>query len=171
MWREKDGLLGSVPSVGEQLALTLLAHLPELGVALFNRYSGNLRGKTLLTGADVPKQGPPSIWELWQPAATTRSFATSTGCSWWLVNPRRGAGRVQARAAFRPQLHAQASGTLGWHEFDVRTFFLLTSKTVAFVVPGFNPPESSLGKFWRTSKGLGPSQRTGARIREMSRPH
>ena len=31
MWREKDDLLRTVPGVGEQLSLTLLAHLPELG--------------------------------------------------------------------------------------------------------------------------------------------
>ena len=29
VWREKDNLLRSVPGVGEQLSLTLLAHLPE----------------------------------------------------------------------------------------------------------------------------------------------
>ncbi len=31
VWREKDNLLRSVPGVGEQISLTLLAHLPELG--------------------------------------------------------------------------------------------------------------------------------------------
>ena len=31
VWREKDDLLRSVPGVGEQLSLTLLAYLPELG--------------------------------------------------------------------------------------------------------------------------------------------
>ena len=31
MWREKDDLLRTVPGVGPQLSLTLLAHLPELG--------------------------------------------------------------------------------------------------------------------------------------------
>ena len=31
VWREKDDLLRTVPGVGEQLSLTLLAHLPELG--------------------------------------------------------------------------------------------------------------------------------------------
>ena len=52
IWREKDDLLRSVPGVGEQLSLTLPAHLPELstldrrqiaalvGVAPFNRDSG-----------------------------------------------------------------------------------------------------------------------------------
>ena len=51
MWREKDDLLRTVPGVGPQLSLTLLAHLPALGtlncrqiaalvgVAPYNRFS------------------------------------------------------------------------------------------------------------------------------------
>ena len=62
VWREKDDLLRSVPGVGEQLSLTLLAHLPELGtldrrqiaalvgVAPFNRDSGTLRGRRTVWG-------------------------------------------------------------------------------------------------------------------------
>ena len=61
-WREKDDLLRTVPGVGEQLSLTLLAYLPELGtldrrqvaslvgVAPFNRDSGTLRGKRTVWG-------------------------------------------------------------------------------------------------------------------------
>ena len=57
VWREKDDLLRTVPGVGEQVSLNLLAYLPELGaldrrqiaalvgVAPFNRDSGTLRGK------------------------------------------------------------------------------------------------------------------------------
>ena len=57
VWREKDELLRSVPGVGEQLSVTLLADLPELGtldrkqiaalvgVALFSRDSGPHRGR------------------------------------------------------------------------------------------------------------------------------
>ena len=57
IWREKENLLRSVPGVGEQVSVTLLAYLPELGkldrrqiaalvgVAPFNRDSGSLRGK------------------------------------------------------------------------------------------------------------------------------
>ena len=53
VWREKDDLLRTVPGVGEQVSLTLLAYLPELGtldrrqiaalvgVAPFNRDSGS----------------------------------------------------------------------------------------------------------------------------------
>ena len=31
MWQEKDDLLRAVPGVGEQVSLTLLVYLPELG--------------------------------------------------------------------------------------------------------------------------------------------
>ena len=56
-WREKDDLLPSVPGVGEQLSVSLLAYLPELGtlnrkqiaalvgVAPINRDSGTMRGR------------------------------------------------------------------------------------------------------------------------------
>ena len=37
VWREKDDLLRSVPGVGEQLSLSLLAYLPELGTLNRNR--------------------------------------------------------------------------------------------------------------------------------------
>ena len=62
VWREKDDLLRTVPGVGEQLSLTLLAYLPELGtlnrkqiaalagVAPFNRDSGTLRGQRTVWG-------------------------------------------------------------------------------------------------------------------------
>ena len=62
VWREKDDLLRTVPDVGEQLFLTLLANLPELGtlnrrqiaslvgVAPYNRDSGTLRGKRAVWG-------------------------------------------------------------------------------------------------------------------------
>ena len=62
LWRETDDLLRSVPGVGRVLSLTLLAELPELGklnrrqiaalvgVAPFNRDSGNMRGKRTIWG-------------------------------------------------------------------------------------------------------------------------
>lgn len=61
-WRAKENLLRSVPGVGPQLALTLLAYLPELGtldrkriaalvgVAPFNRDSGIFRGRRTVWG-------------------------------------------------------------------------------------------------------------------------
>ena len=62
VWRAKDDLLRTVPGVGAQLSLTVLAYLPELGtldrrqiaalvgVAPFNRDSGTLRGKRTVWG-------------------------------------------------------------------------------------------------------------------------
>jgi transposase len=61
-WREKENLLRSVPGVGAQTALTLLAELPELGtcsrqqiaalvgVAPLNRDSGTQRGQRTTWG-------------------------------------------------------------------------------------------------------------------------
>ena len=66
VWREKDDLLRSVPGVGEQLSLSLLAYLPELGtlnrkrvaalvgVAPFNRDSGPRPGQTQCLGRQNP---------------------------------------------------------------------------------------------------------------------
>ena len=71
VWREKDDLLRTVPGVGPQLSLTLLAHLPELGtlnrrqiaalvgVAPYNRDSGALRGKRAVWGGTLPGAGRP----------------------------------------------------------------------------------------------------------------
>lgn len=62
IWRETEDLLKSVPGVGDTLARTLIADLPELGtldrkkiaalvgVAPFNRDSGTLRGKRTVWG-------------------------------------------------------------------------------------------------------------------------
>ena len=62
VWRTKDDLLRTVPGVGTQLSLTLLAYLLELGtldrrqiaalvgVVPFNRDSGTLRGKRTVWG-------------------------------------------------------------------------------------------------------------------------
>jgi transposase len=62
LWRERDQLLRSVPGVGPTVALTLLAHLPELGqgsgkhiatlggLAPLNRASGMWRGSRALWG-------------------------------------------------------------------------------------------------------------------------
>ncbi len=65
VWCEKENLLRSVPGVGPQLALSLLAYLPELGtldrkriaalvgVAPFNRDSGPFRGRRKVWGGRV----------------------------------------------------------------------------------------------------------------------
>jgi len=62
VWREQDNLLRSVPGVGPQLSVALLAYLPELGtlgrrqiaalagVAPMNRDSGTMRGRRSVSG-------------------------------------------------------------------------------------------------------------------------
>ena len=76
VWREKDDLLRTVPGVGPQLSLTLLAHLPALGtldrkqiaalvgVAPYNRDAAPC-GANAPSGADAPGCGPSSTWERW----------------------------------------------------------------------------------------------------------
>ena len=102
VWREKDDLLRSVPGMGQQISLTLLAHLPELGelnrkqiaalvgVAPFNRDSGPHRGKRSVWGGPVvPECAPRSIWERWwRVGATLYSRSSTIGC-WKPGNPRR----------------------------------------------------------------------------------
>jgi transposase len=70
IWREADELLKSVPGVGDALARTLIAELPELGtldrrkiaalvgVAPFNRDSGRLRGKRVIWGRRAAIRAP-----------------------------------------------------------------------------------------------------------------
>ena len=90
LWRERDDLLRSVPGVGEQLSLALMAYLPELGtldrkriaslvgVAPINRDSGRMRGRrsvwggrarvraALYMGALVGSQHNPVLRDLYQ---------------------------------------------------------------------------------------------------------
>ena len=90
VWRGRDELLRSVPGGGEQLPLTLLAELPELGtldrkqiaalvgVAPFSRDSGPHRGKrtvwgdrarlraALYMGALVPSRWNPVVRDCYQ---------------------------------------------------------------------------------------------------------
>ena len=105
VWREKDELLRSVPGVGNQVSMTLLADLPELGslgrkhiaalvgVAPSSRDSGRHRGRRT-TWADGPECAPCCTWEPWWRHAETRSFDSSTSGFWrpgslrnWLSPP------------------------------------------------------------------------------------
>jgi transposase len=66
VWRVKEDLLISVPSIGPKIARTLIAELPELGsldrrkiaslvgVAPFNRDSGKFRGRRTIAGGRTP---------------------------------------------------------------------------------------------------------------------
>jgi transposase len=65
-WREKEDLLVTFPGVGNTLARTLLAEIPELGnlprreiaslagVAPFTRMSGRWKGKSMIAGGRAP---------------------------------------------------------------------------------------------------------------------
>ncbi len=143
VWREKDDLLRTAPGVGEQLSLTLLAYLPELGtlnrrqvaalvgVAPFNRDSGTLRGKrtvwggrariraALYMGALGGSRFNPVIRDFYQRllAAGKPKKLALTAC----MRKLRG----------YPQLYAQASLTLVRSDSEGRRSFLLTFKTVA----------------------------------------
>ena len=150
VWREKDDLLRTVPGVGEQLSLTLLAHLPELGtldrreiaalvgVAPFNRDSGTLRGKrtvwgerarvraALYMGALVASRFNPLIRDFYQRLLAAGKPHRCPDDGVHLTHS------LHAQAARYPQLHAQASLTLVRPDSDSRRPFLLTFKTVAF---------------------------------------
>ena len=137
-WREKDELLRSVPGVGQQLSLVLLAHLPELGtmdrkriaalvgVAPMNRDSGTMRaenhgrragpspGRALhgRLGGQPAQPGDPQLL----PTAAGRRQTQETG-----------ARRLYAQAAHHPQRHGQERSSL-----EPKPHQVLTSKTVAF---------------------------------------
>ena len=82
MWREKDNLLRTIPGVGKQLSLTVLAYLLELGT-LDRKQTAALAGVAPSTGtvasggvnapsgAGVPGCEVLSIWEHWPQPATT----------------------------------------------------------------------------------------------------
>ena len=68
VWREKDDLLRTVPGVGEQLSLTLLAYLPELGTldlrdnlsdADYSRALAPLTSLTTYDGVTLSTVNPP----------------------------------------------------------------------------------------------------------------
>ena len=106
VWREKDDLLRTVPGVGPQLSLTLLAHLPALGTLnrrqiaapcgrgslqpRQRRPSGQTRrlGRTL-PGAGRPLHGSVGYMGALVAAATILLFGTSTRGCWQLVSRKR----------------------------------------------------------------------------------
>ena len=140
VWREKDDLLRTVPGVGEQLSLTLLAHLPELGT-LNRRQSAGPGGRgslqpgqwypagqahrlgwtgpgphSSLHGGDGSQPLQPGYKGL-LPAAAGRRQAQETGSH-----------GLHAQAADNPQLHDQAWLVLESPGRQVPHSFLLTFK-------------------------------------------
>ena len=100
VWRKKDNLLRSVPGVGEQLSLSLLAYLPELGtlnrkriaalvgVAPFNRDSGPV-GANAVSGAAEPGCERCSTWVRWSPVDTIRCYEPSINGCWRQGSPKK----------------------------------------------------------------------------------
>ena len=93
LWREKENLLRSAPGVGPQLALVLLAHLPEpgaldheqiaalVGVVPFNRDSGTFRGRRAVWGGRSRVRAmlyTGGRW--WQPGITPSSALSMSLC-------------------------------------------------------------------------------------------
>ena len=119
------------PVWGDQLSLTLLAYLPELGtlnrrqiaalvgVAPFNQDSGTLRGQTYRLGADAPGYGPSSIWERWWAAATTRSSGISTR-SWWRGGKPKKVALVACMRKLLVILNAMLKHRSSWGDMSSR---------------------------------------------------
>ena len=153
VWRERDALLRSVPGVGEQLSLTLLAELPELGrldrrqaaalvgVAPFNRDSGRLRGRRTIWGGRARVR------------AVLYMGALSASCHDPLIprllptpvgdrQAQKGAAhRLHAQAARDPQRDAQTPHPLARLEPPTAPTELILN-TVALSLRDISPPQS-----------------------------
>ena len=90
VWREKDELLRSVPGVGNQVSMTLLADLPELGSLgrsksqLWSAWPhpvgiADAKEGGVLPGVDGPECGLCCTWEPWWRHAETQSAQKGVG--------------------------------------------------------------------------------------------
>jgi transposase len=114
VWRETEDLLRSVPGIGPITAFTLIADLPELGrltrrkiaalvgVAPFNRDSGTLRGRRMVTGGRAPVR---RVLYMATVTATRRNPAIAA-----FYQRLRAAGRP-AKVALRPCASSSPSST------------------------------------------------------------
>ena len=123
VWREKDDLLRTVPGVGEQVSLTLLAYLPELST-LDRRQIAALVGVAPSIGTAArcgqahclgwtrPSVSDPLHGDAGsQPLQSPHSNLLSAAADRWQA--QEGSPRsLHAQAADHPQLHDQASLTL-----------------------------------------------------------
>ena len=177
VWREKDDLLRTVPGVGEQLSLTLMAYLPELGtldrrqvaalvgVAPFNRDSGTLRGKRTVWGGRARVRAALYMSALVARPLQPRHPGLLPAAAGRCKAQEAGPHSLHAQAADSPQLHAQVSLTLARPDFGSRWSFLLTFKTVAFDLVWLRSsthnkrrcererPHRHLGEHWSTGAG------------------
>ena len=93
VWKRKMTCCALFPAVGEQVSMTLLAELPELGalgrkqiaalvgVAPFSRDSGPHRGSERSREAG-PKFAPSCTWERWWPLVATRRSGRFINACW-----------------------------------------------------------------------------------------
>ena len=101
VWREKDDLLRSVPGVGPQVSLTLLAYLPELGT---------LNRKQISALVGVAPFAHPTDWHLWGLSGTCRNVQCHTS------GPHRGKRSVWGgRATVRSTLYMGAMVASRWN--------------------------------------------------------
>ena len=118
VWREKDDLLRTVPGVGEQISLTLLAYLPKLGtldrrqvaalvgVAPFKQGQRDSAGQPRRLGRTLPSASCPlhggAVRDPLQPRHPGLLPDAADG---WKAQ-EGGSRSVYAQTARHPQLHA-----------------------------------------------------------------
>ena len=143
VWREKDDLLRSVPGIINQISLTLLAYLPELGTLNRRQVAALVGGGSLQSGQRHPagqthrlgwaSQGPHSPLhggdgsQPFQPGhkgLLPASFVCRQA-------EKAVSDRLHAQAADNPQLHAQVRLVLEPPGHQVLHPFPLTFKTIA----------------------------------------
>ena len=136
----KDDLLRTVPGVGEQLSLTLLANLPELGtldrrqiaalvgVAPFNRDRGARRGKRHVWGG---RSRVRAVWYMGTLAATRFNPVIRDFYQRLLAAGKPASGRWHAQGSSSSTPCSSSA-----HPRDITpAYFLLTSNTVAEQLP------------------------------------
>ena len=125
VWREKDDLLCTVPGVGEQVSLTLLAYLPELGTLDRRQIAalvggGSLQpgqrhsaGQTGRLGRSLPSTGRPLHGGTDRDPLEPRDPGLLPEVAGGWQTEEVGSGRVYAQTARHPERYAQAWRILG----------------------------------------------------------
>lgn len=80
-WRERDGLLRSVPGIGPTVSRTLMAELPELG-SLDRRHLAKLADVAPLNCDSGPRSGARRIWGGRASARSAVYMAALVACRW-----------------------------------------------------------------------------------------
>ena len=124
VWREKDDLLRTVPGVGEQVSLTLLAYLPELGTLdrgrsppwwawLPSTGTAALCGANGPSGAVAPEYGASFTGGTDRDPLEPRDPGLLPEVAGGWQTEEVGSGRVYAQTARHPERYAQAWRILG----------------------------------------------------------